>query len=177
MNKQQGQRRAGGLPSCALWVVAVLIAGCASYPSNIQPGMSRDEVLARFGKPAVMEPGPGGERLVYATGPMGQLAFGVDLDRAGRVADVEQVLTLENFGRIQSGKWSERDVLWNFGPPADRRKFGDLWAWDYRYRQSDAYNALFTVTFDGAGLVARTENGPDWMFDNGGRNGHAGHTH
>lgn len=154
-------------------LVGVVLAqyGCASYPRNIQEGMTHDEVIARFGPPSIERPRADGDRLVYATGPLGQYAFGVDIDRGGRVEQVEQVLTLENFARIQAGTWTEEDVLWNFGPPAEKRRLRDQVTWNYRYRELNVYNSLFTVSFDDAGLVARTENGPDWMFENGGRNG------
>ena len=160
---------------CATIALAGL-ASCASDPHQIAVGMSREEVLSRFGTPALDEPDRGGERLVFATAPMGQFAFGVDLAGDGTVERVEQVLTLEGFGQIQVGSWSEQDILWHFGPPAIRHTLNDHLVWDYRYRESGVYNSLFSVTFDHEGLVAATQNGPDWSFDNGGNNGH-GHGH
>jgi len=168
-----GKSSSAGIVRClcqgAVLIALVVQCGCASYPSRIEAGMSRDEVLKRFGAPAVMRPGPDGERWVYPTGPFGQYAFGVNLDATGRVESVHQVLTIESFAAIQVGQWTEQDVLWHFGPPADRRLLRDLRTWDYRYREGDVYNSLFTIAFDTSGVVARAENGPDWMFDGGGR--------
>jgi hypothetical protein len=150
-----------------LAALGLLLSGCASYPSNIAPGMTKGEVIGRFGKPAADSSSDSGEVLVYSTAPMGDRAFAAFLDASGTVTAVQQVLTLARFGKIESGVWTETSVLDNFGIPADRRNIRGNLVWDYRYRELDVYHSLFTITFDDQGVVLKTENGPDPMFDGG----------
>jgi outer membrane protein assembly factor BamE (lipoprotein component of BamABCDE complex) len=143
------------------------VGGCASYPSGIATGMTHAEVLKRFGTPAVERPTPDGDLMIYATAPMGQYAYAAVLDRSERVVEVAQILTPENFARIQKGQWDAEEVLQHFGPPAARHTIRGNQVWDYRYKEYNVYNSLFSITFDASGLVAKTENGPDWLFDGG----------
>lgn len=151
--------------AAAVLAMSLVAAGCANFPSNIQPGMTRAEVLARFGAPAVDRRTGAGEFLIYSTQPLGNQAFGALLDPSGHVIRVEQLLTLPNFGRIEAGRWTEDDVLGHYGPPADHRILGGHLAWDYRYFEMNVYHSLFTVTFDENGVVLKTENGPDPLYD------------
>lgn len=162
--QRQGWR--GGL----LFLAAVL-GGCANYPSHIEAGMTHSELLDRFGKPSVERPTASGELMIYSTAPMGQQAYAAVLDRADQVVEVDQVLTPENFAQIQKGAWDREEVLSHFGIPAQRRSIRGNEVWNYRYKEQNVYNSMFTITFDGAGLVAKTENGPDSLWD-GGRDGH-----
>lgn len=150
---------------------AALACGCANYPSHIAPGMTRAEVVQRFGEPSVDTNTPSGELMIYATGPMGQFAYAARFGPSGQVDAVDQVLTPRHFARIRRDEWTKADILENFGPPAARRTIRDHETWDYRYKEDDVYNSLFTITFDEAGVVAKTENGPDLLGD-GGRMGH-----
>ncbi len=168
-----GSARYGrGLLHAAVVVAIVLLDACANYPSSIAPGMSYAEVLAHYGRPSIERPTPDGKLLIYATGPMGQYAYGAVIDSSDHVTEVAQVLSPENFARIRKGEWDEEEVLQNFGPPAARRSIRGNVVWDYRYKEYDTYNSLFSITFNQEGLVEKSENGPDWMWD-GGRNGRA----
>ena len=98
----------------------MLLAGCAANPFNgynIQPGTSRDEVLARMGPPTRVVRLAGGERLQYSLQPFGRHMWIVDFDAAGRVVQAGQMLTEANFNKIQPG-WTRDDVERDFGPPA-----------------------------------------------------------
>ena len=98
---------------------AVLMAGCASQP--LPAGASRDEVIQRYGSPSRVVPLESGTRLQYSRQPAGQSAMMVDLDAAGRLLSVRQVLTPENFARIGSvaiGKWTRDDAERELGRPA-----------------------------------------------------------
>jgi outer membrane protein assembly factor BamE (lipoprotein component of BamABCDE complex) len=147
--------------------LSIVVSGCASYPSNIAPGMTKSQVIDRFGKPAADSTSDAGEVLVYSTAPMGDRAFAAFLDASGTVTGVQQVLTLAHFGKIVPGVWTRDSVLDNFGIPAERRNIRGNLVWDYRYRELDVYHSLFTVTFDDQGVVLKAENGPDPMFDGG----------
>ena len=73
----------------ALALAVGTLAGCAT----VEPGMTRDQVVAAWGTPTRQVPLAGGERLQYSRQPEGQQVTMVDLDAAGRVAQVRPVMT------------------------------------------------------------------------------------
>ena len=167
----------GGLRQSRAVAAGVVLAllgfgGCASYPSHIAVGMARQDVITRFGPPSVKFGDAHGETLIYSTAPMGQFAYAAQLDPAGRVTHVEQVLTLQKFAEIRVNAWDQKDVLDHFGVAAQQRNIRGHRVWDYRYKESGVYNSLFTITFNDAGVVMKAENGPDPMFDGGDNHGH-----
>jgi hypothetical protein len=142
----------------------LLLAACAGFPYggyDIPPGTPRDAVIARSGQPtrAVALPG-GGERLQYSLQPLGQEAWMVDVDSAGKVVRAYQALTFENFNRIQPG-WTMADVEREFGPPA--RVEGVMsWRgpiWTYRWRDIANADMFYFVYFDERGIVGRAHQG------------------
>lgn len=139
--------------------LAALLAGCASF-SALQPGTPREDVLARYGTPTRVLPLNAGTRLQYSTQPAGQTAVMVDLDAAGRVVAVRQVLDAREFSKIELGQWTREDVERAFGPPAlvDRVASwpGDIL--NYRWRDN-FQNMLFWVYLDGRNVVQRTGQG------------------
>ena len=144
----------------ALWLSAALIAGCA-----VDPGMTREQVVAKLGRPTAELERNGVHRLQYSRQPAGQSVVMVDLDAAGRVVASREVMTLEEFSKIDvSGKATRDDIRWAFGPPARvdavRSWQGDIWA--YRWRESQ--DMWFWVYFDPAGVVRRTQQGPELPF-------------
>jgi hypothetical protein len=97
--------------------LAALLAGCAT-PDQSLLGADRAAVQARHGLPAERHPlAAGGERWTYPLGGLQQLVWVVDLDAAGRVTEVRQVRTAENFGRVRIGVDTQADVRREFGPP------------------------------------------------------------
>ena len=144
----------------AVLLAAAALAGCAS----ISPGMSREQVLAAWGKPTRSVPIPGGERLQYSQQPAGQQVFMVDLDAAGRVVRTRQVMNAQDFARIgTSGDWTRADVEREFGPPAE---MGHVGSWDgpimtYRWR-AGMVDLYYWVYLDRAGVVRRAHEGTDW---------------
>ena len=146
-------------------LLAALLAACASFPSNIKPGQSREELMARFGAPAGVQRTAQGERLVFSTAPFGQTAYAATLGPDGRVVAVEQVLTSENFTRIKLGEWTSERVRSEFGAPAEIRAFSnkEVW-WAYRFKESGVWNTLMNVMFDESGIARKTINTPDPQF-------------
>lgn len=139
--------------------LALLLAGCASF-SALQPGTSREDVLARYGTPTRVLPLNAGTRLQYSTQPAGQTAVMVDLDAAGRVVAVRQVLNPREFAKIGLGQWTREDVEREFGPPAVVDRVAS-WPGDImNYRWLDNFqNMLFWVYLDGHNVVQRTGQG------------------
>jgi hypothetical protein len=145
-----------------LLLAAGLLAGCA-HPWNsvgLAPGTPRAQVIARAGPPARVLPlAGGGQRLQYTLQPLGRYAFNVDLAASGRLVQARQVLTLDNFNRIEVGQWSRADVEREFGPPAMVDRVGSWNGPVYTYRWSDGSDMFYWVYFDPQGVVRRAHQG------------------
>lgn len=143
--------------------VAAALALAACTTAGIQPGMTRADVAAKWGQPTRVVPLPTGERLQYSYQPWGQQAVMIDLDTAGRVTQVRQVLDEAEFARISTkGDWTRADVEREFGPPA---YVGSVASWDgpiftYRWR-GGMIDQLYWVYLDRAGVVRRAHAGMD----------------
>ena len=134
-----------------VFTVGVLCAACATPPAVNAPA---SEVLKAWGRPTATYPlQPAGQRLEYASGPFGRTTWMVDVDAAGRVAQVRQVLTEAEFFKLQSAQALTRDeaLRW-IGTPAERRGArggGETWSW--RYPTNDCL--WFQMSLDAQGLV------------------------
>lgn len=145
------------------FALLALLAGCASTMSawNIEPGASRDQVLARAGRPTAIVPlGAGAERLQYSMQPIGHDAIMVDLDSSGRVTRVRNVMKPAEFHRIEPGKWTRDDVLKEFGRPAwvDRVSSWNGPVFTYRWKEGND-PMFYWVYFDPQGVVQRAHPG------------------
>lgn len=141
-----------------LIATALTAAGCAFAP--VQPGMSSSQVMASHGEPTRVVTTASGTRLQYSQQPAGQSAVMVDLDAGGRVIAVREVMTLQEFSKIEPGKWTRADVEREFGPPARIDKVAS-WSGDimnYRWRDS-LQDMLFWVYLDAGQVVGRTGQG------------------
>ena len=131
--------------------VSALLAGCAVV-DKVPVGMQRDEVISTHGIPTQTINLPnGGARLQYAFQPMGRKVVMVDVDAAGRVASVRQVLTEAEFSRIVVGKWTRGDVEREFGSPSLITRVGN-WQGDimtYRWRDTVGTDMFYWVYLDG----------------------------
>lgn len=145
----------------SLVAALLLFAGCAF--TSVQPGMSREDVIARNGAPSRVVPLNPGTRLQYSTQPAGQSVVMVDLDAEGRVIAARQVMTPKEFSRIEPGKWTRQDVEREFGRPAMIDRVAS-WAGDimtYRWLDSDQ-RMFFWVYLDEQGVVRRTGQGMEF---------------
>ena len=149
-----------------LVAAAALVAGCAGGPFggyNLPPGTARDAVIARMGPPQRVFKLPTGERLEYSQQPWGQQAYMVDLDNSGRLVQVRQVLTEQNFYRIVPGQWTRDDIEREFGRPAKIDGVSS-WAgpvWTYRWRDRVNTDMFYWVYLDGGNIVQRAHPGID----------------
>ena len=161
------------LRSVALGALALALtfALSACAPLFRQPppvGAPLAEVTARLGQPAASYPLPdGGQVLEYRGQPMGQFQHMARMGADGTLLSYEQVLTDENFARIEIGRWNRDDVLRHFGRPAEvvrsRLEEGEIWS--YRYKEKGIWNSLMNVDFNARGTVLRVFNSPDPLFD------------
>lgn len=125
----------------------LILAGCAV--ETVPLGTSRDEVIKQYGTPTRTVTLATGTRLQYSRQPAGQSAIMVDLDPAGRVTSVRQVLNPDDFSRVVLGKWTREDVEREFGKPA---AINHVYSWKgdimtYRWRDVN-YDMFFWVYLD-----------------------------
>ncbi|MBI5279917.1 MAG: hypothetical protein HY854_26035 [Burkholderiales bacterium] len=145
-----------------------LLAGCVSTMNawNAEPGMTREQVVARAGPPLRTVPlAGGGQRMQYTMMPMGHYAFMVDLDASGRVVRSRQVMTPQEFERIEPGKWTRADVEREFGPPADIGGVASFQGSVMTYRWMEANNnrMFYWVYVDPQGVVQRAHPGMEFI--------------
>ncbi len=130
-----------------LLVVAAL-AGCAANPQRVSPGMSGSEVSAMLGKPVGTGRLPGGvEYWDYSRQPFGFSNERVTFTADGRVREVRNLLTEENFGNLHKGMTPE-EVRLVVGPSArseQRQYAGGTNSWTYRYKDVSVIKLLHVI--------------------------------
>jgi hypothetical protein len=152
-------------------VVALMLAlsACAPMLRKAPPvGTPLAEVTAMLGKPNAVYPDPaGGQVLEYRGQPMGQFQHMARIDANGRLLSYEQVLTTENFARIEANRWTRDEVLRNFGRPAEvlRSRLDEGEIWSYRYKEKGVWDSLMNVDFNARGTVLRVFNSADPLLD------------
>lgn len=115
---------------------AFLLSACSGYapPANLS-GLTADQLVAQMGPPETRRAiDGGGTRLEFPRGPYGLHTWFVDLDATGRAVRAEQVLTEQNFNRINPGM-AEDEVRRLLGRPGEvdglARSRGTVWS--YRF--------------------------------------------
>lgn len=140
------------------------LSACAAF-SPVQPGMTREEVVARLGTPTRVAALPSGVRLQYSGQPAGRYATMVDLDASGRVVQARQVLNARDFARIEVARWTRQQVELEFGPPAFVDRVAS-WPYDIMtYRWFDMIDLFFWVYLDQNNVVQRTGQGVEFYRD------------
>jgi len=89
----------------------------------------------------------------------------VDLDMAGKVVSVRQVLNPAEFARVEPGKWTREDMEREFGRPASIDHVAS-WPGDIMtYRWVEIYNQgmLFYAYLDDRNVVQRTGQGIEYL--------------
>lgn len=113
----------------------VLVAGCASVnPGGLKPGASAEDIRAQMGTPRATYALPGGGQRLEFRGS-GPNTFMLDVDAAGRLVSVTQVLNEANFRNIVAGM-TQQQVLMTLGRPDDISRVGrqrdEVWSWHFR---------------------------------------------
>jgi outer membrane protein assembly factor BamE (lipoprotein component of BamABCDE complex) len=119
---------------------------------------SEADVRMVMGKPAtVWEDDDGTRTLEYPKGPEGARTWMFVIDRHGKLQDYRQVLTPQNFARIQTGM-SRDDVHRMLGKPTNTVQFRlkNEEVWDWRFLDG-VDTKMFNVHFDmSTGKVTQT---------------------
>jgi hypothetical protein len=153
----------------AALVLILSLSACAPLVRRTPAvGAPMAEVTAKLGQPNAIYPDPaGGQVLEYRGQPMGQFQYMARVGADGRLVSYEQVLTDENFARIEPARWNTDDVLRHFGRPADvmRSRLDEGEIWSYRYKENGVWNSLMNVDFNGRGVVLRVYKSADPLLD------------
>jgi hypothetical protein len=148
--------------------LALLLSACAQPWQNYQPGADASTVTSRLGPPREVYDLPnGGKRLMWPSQPLGETTIAADIDGAGKIINVRQVLDENEFYKAQIGTWTKKDVLVNFGRPEETSYFPLMKreVWTYRYMESNVWYMLYSFYFDDNGVVRLTQKTPDPLHD------------
>ncbi|MEY2688937.1 MAG: hypothetical protein RL375_3135 [Pseudomonadota bacterium] len=161
-----GASRPGRLAfGAAVWCAALLASGCAWGPVGVPAGAGTDELIKTSGQPVARLERNGQQRWEYGSGSFGKFTWMVDLDAAGKVKSVEQVLTEASFAQIRAGQKAD-DLRWALGKPSELRgAWRGAQLWSYRY--DTQFCQWFVVTVESTGEVRDAGYTPDPMCTDG----------
>lgn len=161
-----GQVRVWRIGVAAVWLAAVaaLVAGCDSQRiEQLEEGVSTEaDVRARFGEPENVWDAPGGRVFEYNRQPQGQKNYMVTIGADGKMSALRQVLTPENFARVQPGMMME-DLRKMLGKPAKVTPYAlrRETEWEWRWVQPPNSSMVFTATLNDDQRVVRSGSSPD----------------
>lgn len=145
-------------------ILPTMLGACTTL-SEMPVGTPLQELQHQFGPPSVACPADAPVRFVWSQQPMGQYAWGVDVNAQYELTQATQVLTDKEFDLLTEGDWNQERVRCHFGPPAevDRTPYQGvrMLVWSYRYKQSGAWDSMMYVYFGDDGLVKHHHPGPD----------------
>ena len=136
------------------------LAGCDQQAiKELEEGVATEaDVRARFGEPEKIWDAPdGGRTFEYNRQPAGHRNYMITIGADGKMSALRQVLTPQNFAKVQPGMMME-EVRKMLGKPARITPFelkGEV-AYDWRYLESPNTHMVFTVFFDRDYRVLRT---------------------
>ena len=148
------------------------LAGCDQQAiKELEEGVSTEaDVRARFGEPEKIWDAPdGGRTFEYNRQPAGHRNYMITIGTDGKMSALRQVLTSQNFAKVQPGMMME-EVRKMLGKPARITPFerqGEV-AYDWRYLESPNTHMVFTVFFDRDYRVLRTDSVVDPEQSSGG---------
>lgn len=145
------------------------LAACYTAPwQTLPPSTSQADVQTQLGKPKEVYPlAPGVTRWLYPTKPFGEETVAVDFDAQGRMLKATQVLSTQEFNKVEVDKWTKTDVLHHFGEPVETSAFPLMKreVWTYRFKQDDVWFSMMNFYFDPDGVVKTTQISPDPLHE------------
>jgi outer membrane protein assembly factor BamE (lipoprotein component of BamABCDE complex) len=154
------------LGACGGLLVGLLVILGACDPqrvSKLEEGVSTEvEVRQQFGDPVTLTVGPDGTKtLDYPRQPEGWTNYVIQIGPDGKMSSLRQLLTADNFARVQPGL-GQQEVRKLLGRPAQQQRFDlkkeEVWDWRFKLGQE---SKLFSVTFNTEGKVTATGVGDD----------------
>ncbi|MFV0678743.1 outer membrane protein assembly factor BamE [Ottowia sp.] len=160
-----GYKRFGGWGATLALVFSMALAACDQQAINeLKKGESTEaDVVQRFGQPErVWHEAGGAKTFEYNRQPEGTSNYMITIGADGKMSALRQVLTPENFARIQPGMGVE-DVRRMLGKPARQvpYKLKNEVVWTWKFLQPPSEKVAFNVIFNSDYRVLRTEIGPD----------------
>ena len=151
--------------------VAVAVMGMLGLPGcdpqnikELEEGLSTEaDVRARFGEPERIWTEPDGSRTFeYNRQPAGSRNYMITIGTDGRMSALRQVLTPDNFRRVQPGMGVEQ-VRRMLGKPAKQVPYQlqNQIVWTWKFLEPPNETRGFNVVFSPDYRVIRTEVGPD----------------
>jgi outer membrane protein assembly factor BamE (lipoprotein component of BamABCDE complex) len=133
------------------FVLVSILSACTTIPTK---GMLSADARQQLGEPALIIQTAKGARWFYPSGPLGTTTRAVDINRAGQVTGIRNVLADDVIQTITAGLAAD-DVLLRIGPPHQRIRFDNLraTAWDYRYQDTWGYLVDLSIMIDDANRV------------------------
>ena len=132
---------------------------------ELEEGVSTEaDVRAKFGEPEKVWDGANGVRIFeYNRQPAGHRNYMISIGLDGKMAALRQVLTPQNFAKVQPGMMME-EVRKMLGKPAKvvlyELKKETYYNWRYLADQANT-PMVFSAVMDSNLRVLRTETGPD----------------
>jgi hypothetical protein len=145
----------------ALLAVVLLTACDPQAISELEEGVSTEaDVRDRFGAPEAVWDGPDGEQIYeYNRQPAGHVNYMITIGADGKMTALRQVLTPQNFARVEPGMPME-DVRRSLGKPMKittyELKRQTHYDWRYRDGPNTSDSKIFTVVFDSDFKVVST---------------------
>jgi hypothetical protein len=160
-----GWRRCAAGPAGGLVLAALLLAGCdPQRVAALEEGVSTEvEVRKQFGDPVTVTIQADGTRVLdYPRQPEGWTNYVITIGPDGKMSSLRQLLTPDNFARVQPGLSTEQ-VRALLGRPAQTQPFPlkNQQVWDWRFKQDAQTSKFFRVTFGADGRVVATAIGDD----------------
>jgi outer membrane protein assembly factor BamE (lipoprotein component of BamABCDE complex) len=144
---------------------ALALVGCDPQRiDKLEEGLSTEaDVRAQFGEPEKVWDAPdGGRTFEYSRQPQGHQNYMVTIGPDGKMSALRQVLTPQNFAKVQPGMVME-DVRKMLGKPMKTTPFKlkNEVEYDWRYLEPPNTSMVFTVVFNPDYRVLRTLSVPD----------------
>ena len=161
----------GAVRRCAMLLLSLLAACHMVLSDRIAPGMTEAEVQGRAGAPTEQRTlADGSTAWYYVNGPQGWTTYRVRFTKEGRVAEVAQVLTIDNFEKRIKPRYTNREQLaQELGRPASIAFFPrmDEEVWQYRYMEQTTEMLCDVHIDEGTGVVKRLDTYRDPAYTSG----------
>jgi hypothetical protein len=149
-------------------LVAMLWSLSACDPARIEKleeGVATEaDVRAQFGQPEAVWDGPAGAKVFeYNRQPQGHKNYQITIGADGKMSALRQLLTPENFAKVQPGMRME-DVRQMLGKPASIKRYALANETHMNWRfmpANDNQSKMFSVVLSPQMMVLRTETGID----------------
>jgi hypothetical protein len=150
------------------------LSGCATlFGPAPAVGDSEAQVESKRGQPSAIYHDGADTLLSYAPGYWGQYSFMARFGPDGRLKSYEQVWTDEKFAMLKPNVSTKEDVLRTVGAPSLVTRYSRVpyIAWNYGFKEANAWDSMMTIYLDDKGVVRGLENGQDYRYDHGAKDG------